>query len=202
MSRPLREKRRLDKRRSALVVLVPALLLLALTTQTWATGTARDVLSHGTVDVSGGGAAPGVVGLAVVCAVALLGLMTGGRLIRVLSSVFLALASIGTLALVVLVAARPTAAVAAQVAVELARTTAPAAAGRTTAAGWAALGVSLLLVAGAVMAAVSSRSWSGLSGRYERGAPPERGPRGEVRSTWDELTEGHDPTLRDGPDQT
>jgi hypothetical protein len=55
---------------------------------------------------------------------------------------------------------------------------------------------------GAVAAALSSRSWAGLSSRYERGARPESGPRGQVRSAWDELSEGGDPTLRDSPEQT
>ncbi len=193
---------RLTKLRSTLVVLVPALLLLGLTTQAWATGSARDVLSQGTVSVSGGAAAPGVVGLVVVCVVALLGMMTGGRIIRAVSGVALVLAALGALILVVLVAAQPTGTVAAQVAAELARTTAPDATGKATVAAWVAVVVAVLLVVGAVLAALSGRSWSGLSSRYERDPAPERGPRGENRSSWDELTEGRDPTLRDGPDQT
>ena len=50
--------------------------------------------------------------------------------------------------------------------------------------------------------AASSRRWDGLSGRYEREPAPDRGPRGQVRTTWDQLTDGEDPTLRDAPDQT
>jgi hypothetical protein len=58
------------------------------------------------------------------------------------------------------------------------------------------------LLVGAVAAALSSRSWAGLSSRYDRGSRPDAGPRGQVRNAWDELSEGGDPTLRDAPDQT
>ena len=193
---------RLSKRYAALVVLVPAALVLLLTTQPWVVGEARDVLSAGTTEVTGGAAAPGVVGLVVVTVVALLGLMTGGRIIRAVSGVVLVLAAAGAAALTLVVALRPVDAVAAAVAKELARTTAPDATGTTTAWGWAAAVVTVVLLVGAVAAALSSRSWAGLSSRYERGARPESGPRGQVRSAWDELSEGGDPTLRDAPDQT
>ena len=192
----------LDKKRSAVVVLVPALLLIGLSTLTWATGEAKDVLSWGVVDVPGGSAAPGVVGLAVVCIVALLGLMTGGRVIRAVSAAVLVVAALGTFVLTLLVVLRPVDAVATAVARELARTTSPATTGSTTAWAWFALVVTIVLVAGSALAAVSSRSWAGLSGRYERGDRPQAGPRGQVRTAWDELTEGQDPTLRDAPDET
>ncbi|HEU5144457.1 MAG TPA: Trp biosynthesis-associated membrane protein [Dermatophilaceae bacterium] len=190
---------RLDKRRAAAVVLAPLSLLLGLTTQPWVTGTASDVLSTGTTEVTGGQAAPGVVGLALVAAAALLGLSTGGRIARAVSATALVLAALGSLALVGLVVADPDRAVAAEVARELARTTAPNASGSATVLGWLSLVAAALLSAGAVVAALSSRSWAGLSGRYERGDRSEAGPRGEVRTSWDELTEGGDPTLRDGP---
>ena len=193
---------RLSKRYAALVVLVPAALVLLLTTQPWVVGEARDVLSAGTTEVTGGAAAPGVVGLVLVTVVALLGLMTGGRIIRAVSGVVLVLAAVGAAALTLLVTLRPVDAVAAAVAKELARTTAPDATGTTTAWGWAAAVVTVVLLVGAVAAALSSRFWAGLSSRYERGARPESGPRGQVRSAWDELSEGGDPTQRDAPDQT
>lgn len=191
---------RLDKRRAAAVVLVPAALLLGLTSQVWATGTASDVLSHGTTEVTGGQAAPGVVGLGLVAVAALLGLSTGGRIARTVSAGALVLAALGALLLVGLVVADPGHAVAAQVARELARTTAPNASGSTTILGWLAVLAAALLAVGALLAALSSRAWAGLSGRYDRGERPEAGPRGEVRTPWDELTEGGDPTLRDGPE--
>ena len=49
---------RLDKRRSALAVAVPAVVFIALSTQVWVRGTTGDVLSGGAVDVTGGAAAP------------------------------------------------------------------------------------------------------------------------------------------------
>jgi hypothetical protein len=191
-----------DKKRAALVVLVPAAALLGLTTRPWATGESRDVLSQNVTDVTGGAAAPGVVGLAAVCVVALLGLMTGGRVIRTVSAGVLVLASLGAFAMTLLVALRPVDTVADAVARELARTTAPDATGSTTVWAWIAVGAAALLAVGAALTALSSRSWAGLSGRYERGEKPASGPRGEVRTTWDELTDGRDPTLRDAPDET
>ena len=192
----------LDKKRAAVVVLVPAALLLGLTTRTWASGESKDVLSQAVTDVAGGTAAPGVVGLTTVCVVALLGLMTGGRIIRAVAAIVLVLASLGALVMTVLVALRPVDTVADAVARELARTTAPAATGASTVWVWLAVGAAVLLALGSASAAVSSRRWAGLSGRYERGDKPASGPRGEVRTTWDELSEGRDPTLRDAPDET
>jgi hypothetical protein len=192
----------LDKKRAALVVLLPAALLLGLTTRTWATGESRDVLSRAVTEVTGGAAAPGIVGLCAVCIVALLGLMTGGRVIRAVSAGVLVLSAVGAALMTLFVALRPVTTVADAVARELARTTAPAATGTSTVWAWLAVVVAALLAVGAALATASSRSWAGLSGRYERGAKPASGPRGEVRTTWDELSEGHDPTLRDAPDET
>jgi len=195
-------RRALDKKRAALVVLVPAALLLGLTTRPWASGASGDVLSQAVTEVSGSAAAPGVVGLLAVCVVALLGLMTGGRVIRVVAAVVMVLASLGAVVMTVLVAVRPVATVADAVARELARTTAPAATGVTTVWAWLAVVAAALLATGSVLAALSSRSWAGLSSRYERGEKPASGPRGEVRTAWDELTEGRDPTLDKHSDDT
>jgi hypothetical protein len=191
----------LSKKRAALVVLVPAGALLGLSALPWATGEARDVLAHGTTEVAGGTAAPGVPGLAAVCVVALLGVMTGGRVIRAVAAGALVVASLAGAVLTVLAVARPGDVVAAEVAHELARTTAPTATGSATVWGWLAVLAAVVLVAASVTAAASSRSWSGLSGRYERAARPESGPRGEVRTAWDALSEGTDPTLDDARDE-
>lgn len=192
----------LGKGRAALAVAAPALALLGLTTQPWATGTASDVLSGGVVAVPGGQAAPSAAGLAVVAVLALLGLFTGGRVIRAVSSGVLVLSGAGAAVLVALVATRPTDTVATVVARQLARTTAPAARADATPWAWLALLAAALLAAGAVATVWSARSWSGLSARYERGPRPAAGPRGEARSAWDDLTEGRDPTLGDGGSPT
>ena len=62
--------------------------------------------------------------------------------------------------------------------------------------------VAALLAVGAVLTAVSSRSWAGLSGALRARRQACERPRGQVRTTWDELSEGRDPTLRDAPDET
>ncbi|HET7398407.1 MAG TPA: Trp biosynthesis-associated membrane protein [Intrasporangium sp.] len=193
---------RLDKRRAVLAVVLPALVLLGLTTQAWATGTASDVLSGGAVAVPGGRAAPGVIGLVVVTVVALLGAATGGRAIRALSVAVAVLAAAASVVLVAVVVIRPEDAVAAEVARQLARTTPPAARAAATPWAWLALVAAALLTAGALAVAWAARSWAGLPRRYERRPPPQAGPRGEARSAWDEITEGRDPTLGDGPQRT
>lgn len=190
------------KGRTALTVAVPAGLLVLLSTRPWAVGTSGDALASQGVEVTGGSAAPGAVGLAVVCVVAVLGLLTGGRVIRTAASVVQVLAALGALVLVVLVAARPRDAVVSQLTGELGRTTAPSASGSATAWAWLAVATAAALVVATVLAALASRRWGGLSSRYERSTGVESGPRGEVRSTWDDLTEGHDPTLDDEPRQT
>ena len=192
----------LDKRRASAAVLVPAAVLVGSTTQTWVAGATSDVLRHGAAEVTGSQAAPGVVGVSLVCVAALLGLLTGGRLVRVLSAGALVLASLAAVALVLLVVLRPQEAVAAEVARELARTTPPSSSGHTTVLGWLASGAAAVLAAAAVATVVASRSWTGLSDRYDRPDRAPAGPRGEVRTPWDELSEGGDPTLRDGPGST
>ncbi|MEO6998964.1 MAG: Trp biosynthesis-associated membrane protein [Terracoccus sp.] len=197
--------RRLGKRGAALAVLLPAVALIGIATRPWASGRARDVLTSGVTEVSGSTAAPGMVAVALVAIVALLGMMTGGRVIRAVSAAVLVIAAIGALAFTAAVVVRPVQSVGDAVARQLARTTAPDTVASTTAWAWTGLVVALMLTAGALAASISSRSWAGLSSRYERGSKPdngERGPRGQVRTPWDELSEGGDPTLRDGTELT
>lgn len=193
--------RRLGKRVAALAVLLPAVALLGLATLPWASGRARDVLTSGVTEVSGSTAAPGMVGVALVAVVALLAMMTGGRVIRAVSAVVLVVAAVGALAFTAMVVVQPVQAVGAAVARQLARTTAPETVASTTAWAWLGLVAAVLLTVSAVVASISSRSWAGLSSRYERGSKPASGapgPRGQVRTPWDELSEGGDPTLTDG----
>ena len=165
-------------------------------------GTTGDVLSGGAVDVTGGAAAPGAVGLTVICVVALLALMTGGRVIRSASAVVMVVSALGALAVTAFVAMRPREVVGSALSQQLARTTAPDATGRHHRMGLACCrrcrGPRLRhcgrsdLEPGLVRPVCSLRA----------GTKPASGPRGEVRTTWDELSEGHDPTLRDEPDRT
>ena len=206
-----------SKRTVTLALAAPAIVLLADTTRPWATGSSGDVLSTSVVEVTGSAAAPGAIALTVVVAAGVLALMTGGRVIRTVASVVMVLAALGACAIVLAVAVRPRETVASALASAQGRTTAPDATGVATTWAWVGVAASVALVAAAVLAAVSSRQWSGLAARYEiapeagglpRAGGPEvesrdaSGPRGQVRTTWDELTEGHDPTLHDGPGQT
>ena len=79
---------RLGKRNAFVLLAVPTLLLLLLTTRTWVTGRTDDpVLGQATVAVTGSQAAPAVVALGAVALAALVAVLTGGPRIRDLHDV-------------------------------------------------------------------------------------------------------------------
>ena len=90
------------KRFVSAAVAVPALVLMLAATRTWLTGrSAEPLLGGGAVSATGSQLAPGVVALALVCLVALVTALTGGPVVRRVSSVVLVLAAVGSLALTV-----------------------------------------------------------------------------------------------------
>jgi uncharacterized membrane protein (TIGR02234 family) len=199
-----------SKRAVSAAVAVPGLLLLLATTRTWLTGrSAEPLLGGGAVTATGSQVAPGVVALALVGLVALVTTLTGGPVVRRVSSVVLVLAAAGSVALTVPPLADPEQALGRVAAAGLGRTGVV----RTTAdvSGWAwtALVAAVVLFLAALLAAVAAGRWSGLSSRFDvpvddgRDAPPVRETepapdatgRGAHRTTWDELSEGRDPTL-------
>ena len=71
------------KRVVSVAVAVPALVQLLAATRTWLTGrSAEPLLGGGAVSATGGQVAPGVVALTLVCLVALVTTLTGGRAVR------------------------------------------------------------------------------------------------------------------------
>lgn len=190
----------LTKRNTLLLLVAPTLLLLLVTTRTWVTGRTSDpVLGQATVSVTGSQASPGVLALAAVALAALVAVVTGGPRIRRLSAVLLTLAALGATALSVLVLTDPAAALGRQAAEQLGRTGFVGSAATLSPWPWFAAALAGGLSLAGALAIVAVGRWEGLSTRFDR---PEGGrgadSRGALRSTWDELSEGDDPTA--GPD--
>jgi uncharacterized membrane protein (TIGR02234 family) len=198
------------KRSVSAAVAVPALLLLLATTRTWLTGrSAEPLLGGGAVSATGSQVAPGVVALGLVCLVALVTTLTGGPVVRRVSSVVLVLASAGAVALVVPPLSDPEQALGRVAAAGLGRTGVVRTTAEVSVWAWVALVAGALLVLASVLAAVAARRWSGLSSRFEvpadtgtsgrsADAPSQAAPvtrQGTPRTTWDELSEGRDPTV-------
>jgi len=197
---------RLTKRNTFVLLAAPTLLLLLSATRTWVTGRTSDpVLGQATVSVTGSQAAPGVVALGAVALAGLVAVFTGGPRIRRVSAVLLTLAAVGATALAVLVVADPAATLGRAAAVQLGRTGAVGSAGVLSPWAWAAVVLGAAITVGGALATLAVGRWDGLSSRFDRpeavdGAEGAEGAdsRGARRSTWDELSDGHDPTS--GPD--
>ncbi len=192
----------LTKRNTFVLLAAPTLLLLLVTTRTWVSGRTSDpVLGQATVSVTGSQAAPGVVALGAVALAALVAVFTGGARLRRVSAVLLVLAALGATALSVLVLADPAAALGRQAAEQLGRTGAVGSAAALSPWPWASLAISAALSLAGGLATVAVGRWGGLSGRFDRpGTREVADSRGSRRSTWDELSEGRDPT--EGRDDT
>jgi uncharacterized membrane protein (TIGR02234 family) len=202
------------KRAVSVAVAVPGLVLLLATTRTWLTGrSAEPLLGGGVVSATGSQVAPGVVPLALVCLVALVTTLTGGPVVRRVSSVVLVLAAAGSVALTVPPLTDPEQALGRVAAAGLGRTGVVRTTAEVSAWAWTALVAGVVLFLATLAAAVVAGRWSGLSSRFEvpvderegsasAGEPdptPAASGRGTHRTTWDELSEGRDPTV-EAPD--
>ncbi len=179
-----------------------AVLLLSLS-QVWATGSSADpVVGRTGLSATGGQLAPASIGLTLVMGAALVALLTGGGRIRTAAGILLALASSGTLALAMTALVEPGAALGRR-AGELAGRTGGTVPVSAQLGPWAWIGVAAALVGAvaSVAALVSSRRWAGLSARFDREADSATS-RGQRRSAWDDLTDGHDPTRADDDERT
>ena len=199
---------RLTPRRAVLVIAVSLGCQLLASTQVWVRGTSRDtVLGATPVTATGAQLAPGATALALVVVAGVIALATGGRRIRYAAGALLVLAGLGMLGLSVPVLADPAAALGRRAAELAGRAGSTIGVDATvTPAAWAGVVGAFAVVGASIAGLVSARSWSGLSRRFDRGgtagAAAAGGPRGARHTAWDELTDGFDPTLRDGDEPT
>ncbi len=199
-----------SKRAVSTAVAVPGLLLLLATTRTWLTGrSAEPLLGGGVVTATGSQVAPGVVALALVGLVALVTTLTGGPVVRRVSSVVLLLAAAGSVALTVPPLTDPEQALGRVAAAGVGRTGVVRTTADVSGWAWAALVAGVVLFLASLLAAFAAGRWAGLSSRFdvpvdessdappvgESEPPPDATGRGTHRTTWDELSEGRDPTL-------
>jgi uncharacterized membrane protein (TIGR02234 family) len=193
----------LTKGRLALVAALAAVAVIAAAGGTWVTGIAEDgVLGTSAVSAEGSVAAPGLVGLALVVLAAVIAAMVTGTVVRRLVLGAGVLAALGALALSLRAVLTPEAVLGPVAASTVGRSGSLPVEAEAT--GWAIAGA----VAAAVMALitllalVSSSRWPAPTRKYERAgedgttdSPAATGQRGErVRSDWEALSEGHDPT--------
>ena len=175
-----------SKRAVSAAVAVPALVLLLATTRTWITGRSTEpLLGGGAVSATGSQVAPGVVALALVCLVALVTTLTGGPVVRRVSSVVLVLAAAGSVALTAAPLADPEQALGRVAAAGLGRTGVVRTTAEVSGWAWTALVAGVVLFLASLLAAVAAGRWSGLSSRFEvpvdesGDAPPAGEPRAD-----------------------
>jgi len=213
---------RLTGRRPVLLLtLLGALLILLAGTRTWATVTlAGSFLGLSELTVSGRGAAPAVIAIALAVGAAVIVLAVSGRVVRLLVAAGLVIAGAVVVVTGVRFARDPGRAV-----VLALRDSLHVATGSSSWSGgtavdfsiwpWAAaIGGALVLLAG-LLGVIGGRSWSGPARRYERATgSPGSGPAGSAgpgasagsntgadpavsvapAATWDALSRGEDPT--------
>jgi len=184
------------KRLALAIVAAPLVVFLLTSGAAWATGSSADpVLGSAVVTVTGTQGAPAAIALALVVGAALVALATGGPGIRRVAGVVLVLAACGVMILAARVVLDPGAAVGRRAAELTGQTGAVGATGSATALGWLALLSTAAAVLGGVFTARAALRWAGLSDRFERDPALGSGPEDRVRSAWDALSEGHDPTM-------
>lgn len=199
---------RLTNRRTvALTTVVLALLLMAAATQTWLVGTSADTgLGVSSVRATGGEAATGIVGLALVVVAGVIAAAVVGVRVRTVAIGLACLAAAGAAALGTWVVADPAGRLGPLAAAAVGRTGSLEVLAQPTAWAWVGVLAAWALFGVSVLAAIGVRHWPAPSARYDSpvgssGAPGTRaGARGErVEGAWEQLTAGGDPT--DVPEQ-
>ncbi len=189
----------------ALLGLVGAFALLAVTFRPWVTGAVDDaVLGATRISATGVEVAPGLSAVALALAAAAVATVAAGRVTRVVALVGWAGLLVVAAVLTVGVLLDPDGALGPVGAARVGRTGSVDTVADPTVWPVVALVAAVVSLVGLVAAVAGMRGWSGPSSRYE--VPGSEGgevagPRGErVGSAWDELSAGRDPTDV-GPDR-
>lgn len=196
--------RLLTRRSVVLLAILGGALLMIASTQTWVTASGVDDLAGvQEVEVPGTDLADTVTAMALVGLAAGLALSIARRVLRLIIGVLLAAAGVFAAVSIGGIVAAPQDSATAALG-EVTRTTEQAASYDIGAAVWLAMAGALILVlAGGLVLTVSSR-WrdAAASKKYSRTAAPPAGAEAEEDpdefDLWDGLSEGTDPTDRDG----
>jgi uncharacterized membrane protein (TIGR02234 family) len=182
-----------------LLALLGATGLLVSAFRPWVTGAVDDaVLGATRISATGAEVAPGLTAVALAVAAAAIAVVAAGRVARVVAVVAYAVCVAIAAALAVRVIADPAGVLGPVAASRVGRTGSVETVAHVTAWPWVALLACAVALLGLVGAVVGLRRWGGPSARYDAPggtASDVAGPRGErVRSDWDELSAGRDPT--------
>lgn len=183
-----------------LLAVAAGIVLLASGRAEWVTGTVDGVAGPVRAAAVGTEAAPGLAGLALVAIAAAIASTTSGRIARWICIIALVAVSGGVIALSLRAVLDAPAVLGAVSATQSGATGELEATASATTWPWIAVVGAVLLLVAAAGAAVGSRTWGALGGKYERptGETAEQvgGSRGErVDSDWDRVTRGDDPSV-------
>jgi uncharacterized membrane protein (TIGR02234 family) len=182
-----------------LLALLGATGLLVSAFRPWVTGAVDDaVLGATRISATGSEVAPGLTAVALAIAAAAIAIVAAGRIARLVAVVAYAVCLAIAAALAVRVIADPDGVLGPVGASRVGRTGSVETVADATIWPWVALASCCVALLGLVGAVVGMRRWGGPSSRFEApgsGEADVAGPRGErVRSDWDELSAGRDPT--------
>ena len=188
---------------AVLLALLRAGVVVASGSRLWATSRVTDTgLGTTAASVTGSQAVGPLIALVLAAVAGVLAAVTAGRVGRLIGVVVLAGAALTDAVLVVAFLLDPAQAVGRVAAEAMGRTGTLPVTPTATAWPWVALAGLVLLLGAAVVSALGTSTWRGLSARYESGAADQAGsgPRGERVSTdWDRLSAGEDPTSDAAP---
>ena len=182
-----------------LLALLGATGLLVAAFRPWVTGAVDDaVLGATRISATGSEVAPGLSAVALAVAAAAIAVVAAGRIARVVAVVAYAVCLGIAVALAVRVIADPDGVLGPVGASRVGRTGSVETVAEVTGWPWLALVACLVALLGLVGALAGARRWGRPTARYDvpgTTASDVAGPRGErVRSDWDELSAGRDPT--------
>lgn len=183
-----------------LLSIAAGIVLLAAGRAEWITGTVDGIAGPVRASAVGTEAAPGLAGLALVAMAAAIAATTSGRIARWVCIIALAAVGGGVIALSLRAVLDAPSVLGGVSATHSGTTGELEAAASATGWPWVAVVAAVLLLVAAAGAAVGSRTWGSLGGKYERptgeDAAEVGGSRGErVDSDWDRVTRGDDPSV-------
>jgi len=178
------------------VVVVGAAVGFVSAARPWVVAGVADLSAVQTLRATGRQVAGVVPAVALVALAGSVAVLTTRRVGQVVTGTLLVLAGAASATTSVAVLRAPAGAISGVVTAATARTGVADVTASVTAWPWAGVLSGALIAAGGALAVVRSRSWGGLSARYEAPAAPTTAPvpDDDPGLTWDALTRGEDPT--------